>query len=72
MTGHERYELLERIGKLTPEEQLMLAEGILRNIRRAHFTDHEALRRDAEAMAADPGIQKALRNEDLPYEDEVR
>jgi len=50
------YALREQIAKLTPEEQLILAEAILRGIRDAHFTDHEAyrqaVREDYEAMLA--------------------
>ena len=63
----EMHELRERIAKLTPEEQLMLAEDILRIIRRGHFTDHEANRRSMEAMLNDPDFQRVLNNEDLPY-----
>lgn len=52
----EMRQLRERITKLTREEQLLLAEDILRTIRKEHFTDHEAyyraLREDFEAMCA--------------------
>jgi hypothetical protein len=63
----ELYQLRERIAKLTPEEQLLLAEGILADIRRGHFTDHEADRKALQEMLADPDYQRVLNNEDLPY-----
>jgi len=67
-TNHdELYQLRERIAKLTPGEQLLLAEGILANIRRAHFTDHEALDRSLREMMEDKGFQRVLNNQDLHY-----
>jgi hypothetical protein len=57
----------QRIKTLTPEEQLMLAEGILADIRRAHFTDHEADRKAWDERLKDPDFQRVLNNEDLPY-----
>jgi hypothetical protein len=63
----ELYQLRERIAKLTPEEQLLLAEGILADIRRDHFTDHEADRKAMEERLTDPGFQRVLNNQDLPY-----
>lgn len=65
--SNELHELQERIAKLTPEEQLYLVERVLAKIRDKHFTDHEALDRDMAEMAADPGMQRVLRGEDLPY-----
>jgi hypothetical protein len=64
---NELYELRERIAKLTREEQLMLAEDILRTIRKEHFTDHEANRRAMEAMLNDPDFLRMINNQDLPY-----
>jgi hypothetical protein len=68
----ELFDLQQRIARLTPEDQLYLVERVLAGIRHAHFTDHEAMRKELEAMAADPGIQRVLRNEDLPYGGETR
>lgn len=65
--SREYDELSQRIGKLTPEEQLLLAEEILSGVRRAHFTDVEAYRRAVRdelaallaAEAAERGGQRA-------------
>ena len=60
-------EVRAQIVKLSREEQLLLAEEIMRSIRKAHFTN-AALDRDAlEEMIADPDFQKVLNNQDLPY-----
>lgn len=69
---NELHELRTRIAKLTREQQLLLAEGILSNIRRDHFTDHEANRRAMEQMVTDPEWQRVLNNQDLPYLEETR
>jgi hypothetical protein len=61
----ELTDLLDRAAKLSPGEQLHIIERLASNIRNEQFTDHAALDRAMEEMAADPGIQRALRNEDL-------
>jgi hypothetical protein len=44
-SGREELDDLRcRIAKLPPRDQLLLAEEILRAIRKSHFTDQEALR----------------------------
>lgn len=63
----EMHELRQRVKNLTREEQLMLAEGILADIRRTHFTDHEADQKAWEERMNDPDFQRVLNNEDLPY-----
>jgi hypothetical protein len=65
MDESEKFELLERIARLPTGEQLEFVEDILRRLRRDSFTDHAALDRDMEQMAADPNVQRVLRNEDL-------
>lgn len=59
----EMRQLRERVAKLTREEQLLLAEDILRTIRKEHFTDHEAyyraLREDFEALRAREAAEQA-------------
>jgi hypothetical protein len=69
---NELHELRERIAKLSPEQRMMLAEEILSDIRREHFTDHEANRRAMEQMLTDPEYQRVLNNQDLPYLEETR
>jgi hypothetical protein len=64
MTGEEKYEIIERVGRLPAAEQVALIEGLLRGLRNA-LTDHAAKERDLESMANDPDIQRVLRNEDL-------
>lgn len=64
---NEVYELTQRVLELPPEQQMMVVEEILRTIRKAHFTDHEALDREMAAMVADPAFQRVLNNQDLPY-----
>lgn len=63
---NEMYELYVRLQALTPEERMMVVEMVLSDIRRKHFTDHEAIERDLDAMIADPDFQRVMNNEDLP------
>jgi DNA-directed RNA polymerase subunit F len=64
MTAQERYEIVERVAKLPPEEQLQLIEELVRSLRRASV-DRLAVERTMDEMAADPGMQRVLRNEDV-------
>ena len=64
MTSAEKYEIAERIARLPVGEQLAFIEGLIRGLRQA-FTDHAALTREMEQMAADPDIQRVLRGDDL-------
>jgi hypothetical protein len=68
----ELYELQERIAKLTPDEQLMLAQHILGGIRRKHFFDHEAyqraIRADFDAVLAHEAARRAANDPDTPPE----
>ena len=64
-SGTEMHTLEERIATLPPEDQLHLLEWIGSHIRRTYFTDHDALGRAMAEMAADPGMQRVLRNEDI-------
>jgi hypothetical protein len=60
-------EIQARIELLSAEDQLYLAQLIIGGIRKRYFVDHEKADREMEEMANDPGIQRVLRNEDLPY-----
>ena len=64
MTSNEKYELIQRVSKLPTVEQLALIEELIGELRLA-FTDHAAIEREMNAMMADPGMQRVLRNEDL-------
>jgi len=62
------HEIHAKLKLLTPGDRMYIAHQIIGEIRNAHFVDHEKLRRQLDEMANDPGIQRALRNEDLPLE----
>lgn len=56
----ELVELEQRMSKLSPAERLHLIERLARQVRQDCFTDHAALAKGIEEMAADPAIQHEL------------
>lgn len=56
----ELVELEQRIAQLSPPERLHLIERTARMVRQDCFTDHDALAKGIEEMAADPDIQREL------------
>jgi hypothetical protein len=64
MTAKEKYELYQRVGQLPLVEQLRIIEGLVRQLRKANV-DRGAIEEAMDAMVADPGMQRVLRNEDL-------
>lgn len=60
MNWKELAEIQERIGRLTPAEKLYLIERMAASIRTEHFTDHAAIDRGLEALAADPGVRREI------------
>jgi hypothetical protein len=53
------------VSSLSVREQLEVVEELLRRLRRNSFTDHEALARQMQEMAKDPGMQRVLSGADL-------
>ena len=45
-------DLRRRIAALPPAERFLLAEDILADVRKAHFTDHDAQRREVAGLVA--------------------
>jgi hypothetical protein len=64
MTAKEKYELIERISAWSLFEQLEFIEALVRQLRKAN-TDREAIEKQMDALVADEGMQRVLRNEDL-------
>jgi hypothetical protein len=64
MTAKEKYELYQRVGQLPLVEQLEIIEALVRQLRKANV-DRDAIEEAMDAMVADPGMQRVLRNEDL-------
>jgi hypothetical protein len=64
MTTKEKHELIERLTSLPLGEQLDIIESMIRALRKANV-DREAVGQAMDAMVADPGMQRVLRNEDL-------
>ncbi len=60
MFSKELFDIEERAGQLPPEEQLELIGHLVRQLRLTYFTDHAALEREMDAMAADPDIQREM------------
>jgi len=59
---------LERqIAQLSAEEQLWLIERVAHRLRRPRFEDEATLERELAAMAADPDIQRELREIDAEF-----
>jgi hypothetical protein len=63
----ELQELRDRIAKLTREDQLLLAEEIVRGIRKLCFTDDASDRSALDEMIGDQSFQRVLNNRDLHY-----
>jgi hypothetical protein len=53
-------EIVQRVKQLTAEERLLWIEKIAGMVRMDEFTDHEAIRKGLEEMAADPATQEDL------------
>jgi hypothetical protein len=49
---NERYELQQRIARLSVADQLLLVESILARIRDKHFADQEAIQQEIAATEA--------------------
>ncbi|HKI37266.1 MAG TPA: hypothetical protein VKA46_35760 [Gemmataceae bacterium] len=64
MSPEELFDFEQRVGQLPPGEQMELIERLLRRLRQAYFTDHEALERGLREMAADPDVQRELNQRD--------
>jgi hypothetical protein len=65
MITTEMVELLQRAEKLALPERLWLLERLAASVRRTVEGDDSSAA--LAAMAADPDMQRVLRNEDLPY-----
>lgn len=57
---NELHDLTERIGRLSPAEQMYLIQQIAGGIQDKHFTDHAAIEKGLDEMAADPAIQEEI------------
>jgi hypothetical protein len=68
VTAKEKYELIERLSSLPATEQLEVIEALIRGLRKASL-DRGAIEKAMDAMVADPGMQRVLRNEDLVKSD---
>lgn len=64
MTKQDMHEISERVSRLPLYDQLELIERLIRNLRKANV-DRDAIEVAMDAMVADPGMQRVLRNEDL-------
>jgi hypothetical protein len=60
-------EIEQRIDQLSFDEQLLLLEQLAQRIRRAKHADRSAPADDLTAMAADPDIQRELREIDEEF-----
>lgn len=56
----ELCDLQERIGRLTVAEQLYLIGRVVGDIQHNHFTDHAAIEKGLDAMAADPAVRAEI------------
>lgn len=66
MTQDERHTLIRQIAALPLPEQVDIVEGVMRMLRQS-FIDPVEEGRLLDEMLADPGFQRVLNNEDLPY-----
>jgi hypothetical protein len=68
MTPKEKDELIERISALPLVEQFAFIEALVRQLRQANV-DRAAIEEQMDALVADEGMQRVLRNEDLGKSD---
>jgi len=61
------HELEKRIAELSPEEQLWLVERLVHRLRKSNPLDNIAWKNDLAAMAADPEIQRELKQIDEEF-----
>ena len=65
MTSNEMSDMERRFAAWPLSDQIRFIERLVRRMRRDSFTDSASGDLDLQAMAADPDIQRVLRNEDL-------